>query len=201
MSTKQFTIRSGFPEALRREAADIYFDAFVGKIGGVLGRDGRGERFIRSVMDPDFAIAAVSADGKRLLGIAGFKTADGAMVGGSLSDLASIYGWLGAIWRGLVLSVLERDLKPGQLLMDGIAVAEEARGQGIGGRLLDAVVAEAESRGMSEVRLDVIDTNPRARALYERKGFAAGAVEHTGPFFAVFGFKSATCMVRALATP
>ena len=199
MTQHGFTIRGGFPDALRRQAAEIYFQAFEGKIGGILGRDGRGLRFVESVIDPRFAICAVSPDETRLLGIAGFKTADGAMVGGTLRDMAAVYGWVGAIWRGLLLSVLERDLAEGQLLMDGIAVTSEARGTGIGSALLDAIVDEAEKRGMKEVRLDVIDSNPRAKSLYERKGFIAGGRHSTGPFSRLFGFSFATTMARPLA--
>ncbi|MEP2452775.1 MAG: N-acetyltransferase, partial [Nitratireductor sp.] len=133
---KDWRIVAGFPETLRGQAAALYFEAFSGKIGGVLGRDGRGERFVASVIDPAFAISAVSGDGATLLGIAGFKTKDGAMVGGGLAEMAAVYGWVGAVWRGVLLSALERDLADGQLLMDGIAVAPQARGLGIGSALL-----------------------------------------------------------------
>lgn len=192
-------IVAGFPEVLRGQAAALYFEAFSGKIGGVLGRDGRGERFVASVIDPAFCLSAVSGDGATLLGIAGFKTKDGAMVGGGLAEMAAVYGWVGAVLRGVLLSALERDLADGQLLMDGIAVAPQARGLGIGSALLDAVCQHALKCGVAELRLDVIDTNPRARALYERKGFAAGPTSQTGLLRHVFGFSSATTMVRTLA--
>lgn len=190
---------SGFPEALRSQAAALYFEAFAGKIGGVLGRDGRGERFVASVMDPGFALSAVSGDGSQLLGFAGFKTVKGSLVGGELTDLAAVYGWFGALWRALAISPLERQPTEGQLLMDGIAVAPWARGRGVGAALLDAVCQEARRRGLGAVRLDVIDTNPRAMALYLRKGFVAEAVESTGPLRHLFGFASATRMVREVA--
>ncbi len=71
----------------------------------------------------------------------------------------------------MILSVLERDLKPGVFQLDGICVATEARGQGVGTLLLRAIKDEAQGLGMHEVQLDVIDTNPRARILDEREGF------------------------------
>lgn len=193
--TPDWTIRRGFPEHLRAPAAKLYFEAFSGKLGGLLGRDGRGVRFFERVLDPDFALAAVTADEKKLLGIAGFKTEEGAMTGGDLSDLAAIYGWFGTLWRTPILMLLERDRTDGQLLMDGIAVVPEARGMGVGSALLEAIIAEAAQRQLEGVRLDVIDTNPRARALYERFGFVAQSTEQLGPFRHVFGFVSATRMV------
>jgi ribosomal protein S18 acetylase RimI-like enzyme len=83
------------------------------------------------------------------------------------------------------------------LHMDGIAVAPEARGRGIGTRLLEAVHAFAREQGYAGVRLDVIDRNPAARRLYERLGYIA---VHTRayPFLAFLGFTAVTTMIRPL---
>jgi ribosomal protein S18 acetylase RimI-like enzyme len=54
----------------------------------------------------------------------------------------------------------------------GMWVAPDARGEGIGGALVDAVVAWAESVGYDLIGLGVTTTNTAAIALYERKGFA-----------------------------
>jgi ribosomal protein S18 acetylase RimI-like enzyme len=115
-----------------------------------------------------------------------------------LSDLAKTYGWPGAIWRGAVLSVLERKLQEDVLQMDGIFVNAFARGQGVGTALLSAIFEEAKTRGLKTVQLDVIDTNPKARKLYEKVGFTPMSEEITGPFKWVFGFSSATKMERAV---
>ncbi|HMD63939.1 MAG TPA: GNAT family N-acetyltransferase [Stellaceae bacterium] len=50
-----------------------------------------------------------------------------------------------------------------------IGVSEAARGQGVGGRLLSVVIAEAARRGIG-LCLNVRHDNP-ARCLYERIGF------------------------------
>ena len=192
----QFKILTTIPTQHARRAAELHFAAFEGKIGGILGRDGRGAAYFADIINPAFGLCAVSRNGKQLLGIAGFKTAEGALIGGEFSDLRKRYGFIGAVWRGLILSVLERDVEPDRLLMDGIAVVPAMRGPGVGSALLDAIVEEAERRGKSEVRLDVIDINPRARALYERKGFVAGEIQSLGPLKYVFGFKTATTMVK-----
>ena len=90
-------------------------------------------------------------------------------------------------------------MQPDVFQMDGIFVDAGARGMGVGAALLGAVAEEAARRGLGQVQLDVIDTNPRARALYERVGFRAAKTEHTGPFGRVFGFESATRMVLEVA--
>lgn len=182
-------LASGFSEGESERAAHLFWQAFGGKLAPMLAPEDKAIRFLSAAMRPDYAIAARAEDGA-LLGLAGVKTAHGGLVGGGLRDLARIYGWTGALWRGSLLSLLERPVMPGTLLMDGICVAEEARGKGVGSALLDAVKAQARAEGLGSVRLDVIDTNPRARALYERHGFVVCNVTHTGPLRPIFGFRS-----------
>ena len=133
-----------------------------------------------------------------LMGLAGFRTAEGSFAGGTADDLRAVYGRAGAPWRGVLLRLLGREVDNARFLMDGICVAPEARGRGIGSRLVEAVCAEASARGYAEVRLDVIDTNWRAKALYERLGFAVAGEERIGPLRHIFGFHSATTMVRRI---
>ena len=192
------TITRGFCETERSTVAQLYWDAFSGKLGPVMRPRARALAFFTSVLDPEFALTARDNAGT-LLGVAGFKTTSGALVGGSLQDLARVYGWFGALWRAGVLSLLERDTVTDTLLMDGIFVSPEARGRGAGTALLTAIKNEARDRGLSSVRLDVIDSNPRARALYEREGFVAGKTDDIGPLRHIFGFRSATKMICVVA--
>jgi len=150
-------VTTGIPDANRAEAAALYWDAFGEKLGFVMGPKYRALTFITRVLRSDHGICAFDDNG-RLLGVAGFKTAQGAM--------------------------------------DGIFVAQEARGKGVGTALLKAVYAEARVRGYQQVRLDVIDTNPRARALYLHEGFEERETRQVGMLRHVFGFNAATTMVR-----
>ncbi|MDQ1641642.1 MAG: [ribosomal protein S18]-alanine N-acetyltransferase [Actinomycetota bacterium] len=52
-----------------------------------------------------------------------------------------------------------------------IAVASAQQGSGLGGVLLEALIAEASRRGCAEVLLEVRVDNMAARRLYERFGF------------------------------
>jgi len=191
-----YRIENGVPAQHRRMAAELHFDAFAGKLGRILGPRDKGCALFERMLDPDFAISAVSPDGALLLGVAGFKTAEGGLFDGKFGDLRESYGVLGSLWRGLALSALDRPVEADCLLMDGIAVASDHRGSGVGSALLDAICSEASRRGKAQVRLDVIDSNPKARALYERLGFVAGQVTVIGPLRHVFGFESATTMLK-----
>lgn len=187
-------ITHGFRDADRPAIAALYWEAFGRKLGRALGPRDRALRFIARVLSPDHAVCAWDEEG-RLLGVAGFKTQDGALVGGALADMARVYGRLGALWRLGLLALLSRDTENARFLMDGLFVAPEARGRGVGTRLLAAIAEEARLRGYREVRLDVVEENARARALYERLGYRPVARHSTGLLRFVFRFRAATTMV------
>lgn len=187
------TLAPGFAPSERPTAARLFWQAFGPKLRPVLAPDEKALAFLSAALCPRYALSARDAQG-RLLGLAGVKTAEGGLVGGTLRDIAEIYRWPGALWRGPLLSLLEREVAPDTLLMDGIFVSEEARGRGVGSALLGAVKQKARSEGLASVRLDVVDSNPRARALYERHGFVAGKRTDLGVMRHVFGFTGSTEM-------
>ncbi|MEM6971952.1 MAG: GNAT family N-acetyltransferase [Pseudomonadota bacterium] len=187
------TLTLGFEDAQRLAVADLYWQAFRDKLSLALGPRQRAVRFLADILDPRFAIVATGEDG-RLMGVAGFRTTEGALIGGALCDITAHYGRFGALWRSAVLSVMERAPVEGLLQMDGIAVAPWARGVGLGSRLMQALAGEARSRALTAIQLDVVDANTRARALYERLGFRAVGAQHAGIFAPLIGFRSATTM-------
>ena len=191
----QFRIEPGLRPEHCGIAASGYWEAFSRKLRYPLGPRQKAVAFIERMLDPSHALSAVSVDGG-FLGVAGFKTPDGAFVGGGLSDMAKVYGWLGGSARALLISLLERPCEPDTLLMDGIFVRPEARSLGVGSALLDALEHRAAEAGLKRVRLDVIDENPRARALYARRGFEAVSTVSLGFLKPVFGFGAATTMVK-----
>lgn len=196
-SSLSFRIEPGLRPEHRERAAQGYWRAFSRKLRYPLGPETKAVAFIERVLDPTHAISAVSEDG-RFLGVSGFKSPTGAFVGGGFKDLVAIYGWVNAAIRGLLVGALERDSVPGTLLMDGIFVEPDARGRGVGKALLHAIEERAVRLGLQRVRLDVVDTNPRARALYEREGFTEKSVKSLGPLSVVFGFSRATEMTKSV---
>ena len=193
------TIYRGLHSSLRPQAARLYWEAFGGKLGRVLGPEERALRFFERVIRGDLCFAAV--DGEELVGIAGYKTPGGSFAGGSWDDLTEVYGQIGGRWRGGVLWTLGREVDNDRFLIDGICVGKAHRGKGIGSMLLAALYREAAERGYGAVRLDVIQDNWRARALYERQGFRAVRTEELGLLRFLFGFASSTTMVRPLGKP
>ncbi|MFI0809993.1 GNAT family N-acetyltransferase [Streptomyces echinatus] len=83
------------------------------------------------------------------------------------------------------------------LTVQGFAVAEEARGRGVGRALLRAAVAAARDRGARRLTLRVLGHNTPARRLYEAEGFAVEGVL-PGEFFVGGSYVDDVCMGRAL---
>jgi ribosomal protein S18 acetylase RimI-like enzyme len=193
--TDLVTIKRGLPEHLRQEATALYWQAFGGKLGRVMGPDPLAHDFLARVIRPDHALVALD-DAGRLLGMAGFKTPHGSFAGGDWADMRAVYGVFGMVWRGLSMALLSREIDNDRFLLDGICVASGARGLGIGTALMAAIEDEAHARGYGYVRLDVISSNWRARALYDRLGFLAIKTQKLGPLRHLFGFDAAVTMVK-----
>lgn len=192
-----FRLQRGIPPNLREQAVDLYWRAFGPKLGRVMRPEAKARRYLVRVMQTENCIAALDDHGQ-LLGLAGFKTDKASFAGGTMADLSAIYGSFGSLWRGFLLRQLGDDSAPEHFLLDGLCVADAAQGQGIGTALLNTICAEARLRGFDAVRLDVIDSNTRAKALYERCGFRLQRTARLGPLRHVFGYAAACVMLRAL---
>ena len=64
----------------------------------------------------------------------------------------------------------------GELHLLNVTVAPDFQGRGLGHALLDAVQALGRERGFATLWLEVRESNARARALYQRRGFAEVAL-------------------------
>ncbi|MFJ1844084.1 GNAT family N-acetyltransferase [Streptomyces sp. NPDC088146] len=82
--------------------------------------------------------------------------------------------------------------------IQGLAVADWARGRGVARTLLRAAVAAARSDGANRMTLRVLGHNAPARALYESEGFAVEGVL-PGEFFLGGRYVDDVMMGRSLA--
>ncbi|GGW62437.1 GNAT family N-acetyltransferase [Streptomyces xantholiticus] len=192
--TGSVTVRRGIPAGAERQAAELYWGAFGRKLGPALNPPDKAVPFIAAHLNTDRGVCAL-LDGQ-LVGLAGYQLEGRALTGGSAAAVLRAYGHLRGLHRLLLLALFERHPAPGQLVMDGIAVDAGLRGRGVGSLLIEEVAAVATEQGCRGIRLDVIDTNPRARALYERRGFTAVRTEHTPYLRGLLGFGAVTTMHR-----
>lgn len=196
MQATAISLQLGFPDSQRECASQLYYQAFRQKLHPIF----RDERLALAVLSasfqPDHAFAAVS-DGQ-LVGIAGFKDRQGTLLDIQPNTITQAFGFIGGWTRLLALSIFARNQAPDILLMDGIVVDQQMRGKGIGAALLDRVIDFATTQGYGSVRLDVVDSNPRARQLYERKGFIAVRSQRYPYLQSIFGFSGSTTMLHPI---
>jgi ribosomal protein S18 acetylase RimI-like enzyme len=186
-------IDRGFPHALRSQVAALYDAAFGPKLAAAIPDADRRVKLLEEAFDPSHSFVAIA--GREVLGVAGFKTRRGSLTSGIGPELLHArLGALGAIRAIVILALFQRGLRPGELLMDGIAVSPRARGGGIGTKLLEALKQCAAEEGYRTIRLDVIDTNDGARRLYERLGFVPTKTSHFRYLRWLLGFSAATTL-------
>ncbi|MFE5711012.1 GNAT family N-acetyltransferase [Streptomyces sp. NPDC056501] len=191
-------VRRGVPEGGAARVAALYWEAFGRKLGAALNPPDKARAFLATHLHHDRAVTAL-VDGE-VAGVAGYHLDGRGLLGGGAGDVLSAYGVLRGLHRVALLALLERRPTAGELVMDGIAVAPGHRGAGIGTMLLREIAAVAAEAGCRRIRLDVIDVNPRARALYERHGFTAVHTERTPYLRELMGFGAVTTMHRPVTS-
>jgi len=186
-------IQPGFPDQMRDSAAKLYDAAFGPKLSIAIPDPAKRIAILSQGIQPNFSFAALHKG--QVVGLAGFKTSQGSFTGGiTIGLLMETLGRMGALRAIIILGLFERKLARGQLLMDGIAVSPEMRGSGIGTNLLQRLIQFARDEGYHAIRLDVIDTNPAARRLYQRIGFVPVETVRFTYLKWLLGFEAATQM-------
>lgn len=111
----------------------------------------------------------------------GFAVAQGEKAPATKKDLSDCDGFILARLIG----------EEGEILT--LAVAPRQRGLGLGGALLQALIAKAQESGAKRIYLEVGSENPPAQALYSRYGFA-----RVGMRKAYYGQKDAFVLTLSL---
>ena len=194
--TGNISVQLGCPKNLHHSATELFVTALNEKLSPFLGEPERAAAFLTASVNGKRMFVAL-CDGK-VVGVAGFKRDGKGLFEPGFASFYQEYG-LSAPLRMAGLMLLERPEEGDCLLMDGIAVADGMRGKGIGTRLLEAIENHARNLDCKSIRLDVIDTNPNARRLYERFGFVAGKTRGTGFLAPLFSFRSSTEMYKNLS--
>jgi ribosomal protein S18 acetylase RimI-like enzyme len=184
------------PETARMAAAELYWDAFGRLLRPALGRSPRAVDVLADGIDPRRAIVAM--DGDELVGVVGLHYAGHAFTHLTARSMLRHLGLRG-VPRLVPLVLFNGRPDPGEMRLDGIAVRADRRGQGIGSQLLHEAARRAGILGIDVIRLEVVDTNPRARTLYEREGYVAIRTERTPYLRRMMGFGAVTTMERRLA--
>lgn len=193
------SIKHGWSISDSDKVAELYEIAFGFKFETAISDKKLRIKVLSECFNPEFSYVAM-VDNK-IVGIAGFQTNKGALTGGmDLNGLIKYLGFLKGVWAGLIFSLFERKPKDKQLVLDGIVVDEKYRGCGFGSKLLDAVINHAKKNNYNSVRLDVIDSNPRAKKLYLTKGFIEIQADSFPYLKWLIGFSGSSTMIYEIKT-
>jgi ribosomal protein S18 acetylase RimI-like enzyme len=186
------------PETLRDQAGKIYYDAFQRKLQPLVGQPLKTSRVLTAGLNLNLAIGVV-VDG-RLCGLAGLHNQAGIFSRVTLPDSLRELGLARGMFSWAVLNLFGAgaNCPPEHLRIAAIAVDAQERGKGYGSLLLNSIFDKARREGYTSVRLEVVDTNLRARQLYERAGFLV-VQTHSYPISSNWlGFSRDHVMVKAL---
>ncbi len=165
----QITLRMSAPDALRPQMVALYYQTFQQKLDVVFDSWECAMDLLEQALKPDLAIVAQYQH--QVMGFAGLAYGDRRFVDLKPTPLVREFGLVRGLKKFARLAALDSAPRRDEVLVESLAVRPEMRGQGIGSRLLDAVCAFARKNGFASVGLEVVDTNPSARRLYERVGF------------------------------
>ncbi|MFM1758386.1 MAG: hypothetical protein RL193_963 [Actinomycetota bacterium] len=190
----------GFSPNQRSVAAQLYADAFERKFFKLLGNKAKIVQLFQLGLNSQFCFVAIDEE-NQLVGLLGFRVGSNQLLSLKRREFQQVFGALSGLFKSLVTTVIfhRKPESDEQLLMDGVAVSAEVRGQGIGSKLFNELITYARSQGFKSVRLDVIDENPRAKDLYAAIGFAP--VEHKKvpwPIKNLIGVSGVTTMILQL---
>jgi ribosomal protein S18 acetylase RimI-like enzyme len=174
----------------------VFWEAFGLKLHPIMGRRERAIPVLASAFEADRAIVALRAG--TVVGLLGLQHGGRDFVNLRRRHFAQEFGWLRAIPKAFLASFAQQPDSKGELFLVSLAVAPAWRNRGLGGKLLGAAIQFARDTGFKTVALDVVDTNPRARLLYERLGFKATKTHHYPFLRPLMGFSSVTTMTKAI---
>jgi ribosomal protein S18 acetylase RimI-like enzyme len=181
--------------------ADLLLEAFSTKFAHELRPSSpeQARRITVAGLVSEHAYIALDPNGS-VLGFAGIASAGRPFFHLSLAALRREFGVFGALWRR-AYSLLEEFAKPRRRRtrrIEVLAVRADVRGAGIGTALLEAAAAGAVTEGADRLLLEVVDTNDRAKVLYERAGFRSTRTIHSGLLTAGGGYRAVHLMRRDL---
>ncbi len=186
------------PDKYQTAALELYLGSLNDIFEPILGPVDRSQNALRDGLDPLKGLVAIKDD--TLVGILGMGTSRGGFLNPTLKSMIQSYGLFGGTYRLAGLAAIHHPTRQKEIYVDGIAVSETARRQGIGSHLFKMLEEVALKKEYHEITLEVVDTNPKARALYERLGFTATRSKKIWPLgvFFKFQFQSTTLMMKSI---
>ncbi|POR02474.1 hypothetical protein AU468_06270 [Alkalispirochaeta sphaeroplastigenens] len=204
MKSSEIIIQRKLSERQREEVAQILYDAFSAKLLHVWYHN-KGKRetlaLLKEGLGYEHGLYAVLKG--QVLGFVGMDYGRGKrFLKIPFEKLTETYGFGGGLFRHVMYmfesTFVDSRANSHQTRIFPIAVSPQARGQGLGSILLKAVDEHAQQEDKRSVVLEVIDSNLRARKLYEKEGYVTTGYCYTAFFTKKAGFSGIHYMKKKL---
>lgn len=202
MDMKNLRITNTLNEKQKREVARLYYQAFPKKFSSLwlfTKNESQAVRVLAKSLRYKSGLYALSED--TVLGFIGLEKGNGFYAPLRYSSFREAFNIFSAGWRYAaycIYRLFHGDMGSRTIHIDPIVVARHTRGMGIGSGLLKATFEYAKKLGKRKVVLEVVDTNPMARRLYEKHGFRVVKAEHLSLLTRRAGFDKLYHMVKDL---
>jgi len=151
------------------QALDIYYFAFRRKIRALIKIKEKALAIHKKSLNSDRVLYALS--GSRVVGVLGLHYDNKNFMEIKYKYLREHFNPIQSYFIYFIYKIMSPKLNSDVIRIDSIAVDEDIRGKGIGSLLIKKVFEFAKDKGFKEIILEVVDTNPKAKKLYERLGF------------------------------
>jgi ribosomal protein S18 acetylase RimI-like enzyme len=195
ISDGEITTTVGFETKDIDSLADIGLSGFHAKMEWISKGDAEKEKeMMRALQNPANTVVA-RIDGK-VIGFLIFHLQSTIVVSRQIQQI------MAQNWRSLLFLLLLHKPAKDEMFIFMLAVSPEARGMGVGTKLLGKAYEITQEKGLSTATLHVVEENTSAKRLYSREGFVDEELMRLPPFLdRVFGFRAAWFMRKVLAMP
>lgn len=193
-----FDFNFAIKEEVIDDAIRLYYQAFRNKLNTFVGEKKLGHEVIKKDLQRDRAITAY--DNEELIAIAGLSFENRSLL--DLETFTFIFeqGLFSGIYHSILFHFMKKATKEGEIRIDGITVKHNYRGMKIGSQLVDLVIAFAKGKKFEQITLDVVNTNFRAKQLFEAFDFEVEKETNVNFFKNQLGYSSYYTMVKKLDT-
>ena len=185
-------IKLGIPEEMRHQAAIICYEGFRSQMELLVGSQQKGIALLEQSLDLELALMALQQG--RLVGFVGLQYENRPFFRFKRSHFTQELGFLRGLLVYLLFNLFATQILPQEMFINVIVVDASVRGKGIGTSLMQSVFEITQQNQFHAVVLDVIDTNPDARRLYERLGFKPVRTRKYGYLRNLIGSSAVTTM-------
>ncbi len=179
-------IKKGLSEEYKSEVTRLLWEAFEDIFMPILKDKTKAIDLLNLSYNPEDCFLAI--EDNKLLGVLAFQTKKSTFLSITMSNLVKIYGIVKGIFKAFTLSILDYECKSDEFYIDAIAVTEDSRGKKVGTKLLNYAFQFAVEQGFNSVSLQVVETNLKAKKLYERLGFRVVKNLKTWPFHKILNW-------------